>query len=410
MRKITIIGAGQAGLLLGHGLLQHGYQVKIITDKTPEHVTNGSILSTQCLFGSSLAIEQELGLDNWHTQEPSIQHMKVCITDPETLGTKMIEWQGKLNKPALSVDQRVKFPQWMAEFEAKGGELVIKEVTDDDLNHYAEHSDLVIIASGKGYLKQLFQIHRERSPFKKPQRKLTAVYVSNPHTAPRSSVSANFIPGVGEYFAIPVLSHSGPCEALLFEATNSSAMDCFSRVDTPQAVLDKAKSLLKEYLPWEYEHHKEAQIIDSNASLLGYITPTVRHPVAKLASGASVLGIADTVCVNDPITGQGANNATKAAKVYLSQILEHGDKEFDDQWMSATFERFWEEAQWSTQWSNMMLTPPPEFVLNLLGSAMKYPQLADRLANAFDDPQDLFPWFADPQETEQYLASMAANN
>lgn len=406
MRKITIIGAGQAGLLLGHGLLQHGYQVQIITDKTPEHVASGSILSTQCLFGSSLAVEQELGLNNWSTQGPNIHSMKVCITNPEAQGTKAIEWQGSLNKPAQSVDQRVKFPLWMADFQAKGGELVVKEVTDDDLNLYAEQSDLVIIASGKGYLKQLFQINRERSPFKKPQRKLTAVYVNGTHNTTRSSVSAHFIPGIGEYFAIPVLSHSGPCEALLFEATNGSPLDCFSRVDTPQAVLEKAKSFLKEYLPWEYEYHKDAQIVDSNASLLGYITPTVRHPIAKLASGASVLGIADTVCVNDPITGQGANNATKAAKVYLSQIVEQGEKEFDDQWMNTTFERFWEDVQWSTQWSNMMLTPPPEFVLNLLGSAMKYPQLADRLANAFDDPQDLFPWFSDPREAERYLASL----
>ena len=33
-RKILIVGAGQAGLQLAHGLLQHGYQVTLMSART----------------------------------------------------------------------------------------------------------------------------------------------------------------------------------------------------------------------------------------------------------------------------------------------------------------------------------------------------------------------------------------
>ena len=45
----------------------------------------------------------------------------------------------------------------------------------------------------------------------------------------------------------------------------------------------------------------------------------------------------DAVCLNDPITGQGSNNAAKAAAVYLKRILDHGDRPFDEAWMQGTF-------------------------------------------------------------------------
>jgi hypothetical protein len=59
----------------------------------------------------------------------------------------------------------------------------------------------------------------------------------------------------------------------------------------------------------------------------------VRRPVARLPSGAPVLGMADAVVLNDPITGQGSNNAAKRAELYLAGILEHGDDPFSAEWV-----------------------------------------------------------------------------
>src|SRR6478672_4943236 len=47
MRKIAIVGAGQSGLQLALGLLQKGYEVTVISNRTPEQVLNGRVTSSQ---------------------------------------------------------------------------------------------------------------------------------------------------------------------------------------------------------------------------------------------------------------------------------------------------------------------------------------------------------------------------
>ena len=134
----------------------------------------------------------------------------------------------------------------------------------------------------------------------------------------------------------------------------------------------------------------------------------VHKPIGRLPSGKLVLGLADAVVLNDPITGQGSNNASKAAKVTMDAIVAHGDRPFDAAFMQATFDRSWAYAQYVTGWTNALLQPPPPHVLKIMGSAQAYPALARRIANGFDNPLDLFPWFAVPEEAERYLQQLAA--
>jgi hypothetical protein len=118
--------------------------------------------------------------------------------------------------------------------------------------------------------------------------------------------------------------------------------------------------------------------------------------------------MADAVVLNDPITGQGSNNAAKCAAIYLNAILSHGAEAFDAGWMQSTFDTYWTYAQYVTGWTNALLQPPPPHALRLMGAAQEYPVLARRIANGFDNPLDLFPWFAVPEEAEQYLQRLAA--
>jgi hypothetical protein len=111
--------------------------------------------------------------------------------------------------------------------------------------------------------------------------------------------------------------------------------------------------------------------------------------------------------LNDPITGQGSNNASKAAAAYLDAIRAHGDGEFGRAWMEQTFERFWADTgTWVTTWTNALLSPPPPHVLQLLGAGNTSPELAHRFVNGFDDPRDYFDWFMDPESAERYLAEV----
>jgi hypothetical protein len=58
-------------------------------------------------------------------------------------------------------------------------------------------------------------------------------------------------------------------------------------------------------------------------------------------------------------------------------------------------------------WTNAMLAPPPAHVMNLLGAAATYPEIAHRFVNGFADPSDFQHWFLDPEKAERYLASVA---
>lgn len=408
-RRITIVGGGQSGLQLGCGLLDHGYEVEIVQNRTAEDIRTGKVLSSQCMFDRALENERELGLNFWEKDCPTVDSINFVVPAPDAPSQKAIEWNGRLDRYAQAVDQRVKIPGWMAEFERRGGQLTIHEATIDDLEAYARASDLVIVAAGKGDIAKLFERDAEKSPYDKPQRALALTYVKGMVPRPgHSAVCFNLIPGVGEYFVFPSLTTSGPCEIMVLEGIPGGPMDCWKDVRNPEEHLAKSKWILDTFLPWEAERCRNIELTDDNGILSGAFAPTVRKPIGRLPSGAIVLGMADAVCLNDPITGQGSNNASKAAKAYMEAILAHGDRPYDAAFMQATFDKYWAYAQYVVGWTNALLQPPPPHVLQIMGSAQAYPELARRIANGFDNPVDLFPWFAVPEEADAYLQKLAA--
>ncbi|MEY9878202.1 2-polyprenyl-6-methoxyphenol hydroxylase-like FAD-dependent oxidoreductase [Streptacidiphilus sp. MAP12-33] len=406
MRKITIVGAGQSGLQLGLGLLGHGYDVTIVSDRTGQEIREGRVLSSQCMFGTALSHERVLGLDFWDAECPAVHGLAVSVADGQ--GGRALSWSSRLDAPARSVDQRVKIPVWMEEFERRGGALVLRDVTAEDLDEYTRTSDLVIVAAGKGKISGVFERDAARSPYDQPQRALALTYVTGMTPRPdHSAVNFNIVPGVGEYFVFPALTTSGPCDIMVFEGVPGGPMDCWAEVTTPEEHLAKSLEILREFFPWEAERCAEVALTDAGGVLAGRFAPTVRKPVGELPSGAAVLGLADVVVLNDPITGQGSNNASKCAASYLASILEHGDRPFDRAFMEATFARYWDYAQYVTTWTNALLAPPPPHVLQVLGAANGSPVVARRFVNGFDDPRDFFLWLMDPAATEAYLASVA---
>jgi len=213
---------------------------------------------------------------------------------------------------------------------------------------------------------------------------------------------------VGEYFVFPALTTSGPCEIMVFEGVPGGPMDCWDDVATPAEHLARSKWILDTFLPWEAERCRSVELTDDLGILAGRFAPTVRKPVGWLPSGRPVLGMADAVLLNDPITGQGSNNASKGAAVYLQAILERGEGPFDAIWMQETFERLWAYAEKVVGWTNALLLPPPPHVLEVLGAAGAYPAVAHRFANGFDNPPEYYDWFMFPDKAEAYLAEVAA--
>ena len=403
MRRIAIVGAGQSGLQLGLGLLDKGYDVTILTNRTAEEIQNGKVMSSQCMFHTALQTERDVGLNFWEEQCPAVEGIGLSLVSPEN-GEKMFEWSARLERYAQSVDQRVKMPVWIKEFEQRGGKLIIQDVGIAELEKIADEYDLVLLAAGKGEVVKQFERDDVRSTFNQPQRALALTYVKGmQRIEPYSRVTFNILPGIGEYFSFPALTVNGPCDIMVFEGIPGGPLDCWQDIKTPEQHLEKSLELLQKYVPWEAERCKNVELTDAGGFLSGRFAPTVRKPILHLSTGKKVFGMADALVVNDPITGQGSNNAAKCSKIYFDAILAHADQPFDENWMYNTFEKYWGYAETVVAWTNSLLQPPQAHVVQLLAEASQNQSIASAIANNFDNPTQFSPWWFDANEAQTFI-------
>ncbi|MEV6424571.1 FAD-dependent oxidoreductase [Streptomyces sp. NPDC051662] len=406
MREIAIVGAGQAGLQLALGLLARGYDVTVVAARDAQQIRSGRVMSTQGMFGPALRLEREAGLNLWQRRTPEVLAIRAAVA--EGPGSQALAFTGPLDEAQQSVDQRVKMADWLELFEARGGRVIHRAVDAAELERLASERDLTLVAAGRGELAEVFARDERRPRFDGPRRTLSCVYlhgVRMPGGPRLPQVRIHVVPGVGEVFLQPALTTSGPCTTLLWEAVPGGPLDCWQDRPSPREHLARSLDLLRTFLPWEYELCAAAEPTDARATLFGAVTPTVRHPVARLSPDTHVLGMADVVVVNDPVTGQGANNAARCADIYLRAILERGEGAFDPAWMRRTFDAFWDHARHTTAFTTMMLGPLPEHMLRVLSTAVTHEAVARRFANVYADPSDFTNWLADPAATDAYLAS-----
>ncbi|MBB6171905.1 2-polyprenyl-6-methoxyphenol hydroxylase-like FAD-dependent oxidoreductase [Nocardiopsis mwathae] len=405
MRRILIVGAGQSGLQMAIGLLADDYDVTLVSLHSPEEIRAGRVLSTQCLFGAALRDEHRHGLDTHNGAAPPIGGVGVGLADAK--GGLSADWTGRLREPARSVDQRLKMAAWLEEVERRGGRILIHRATVEDLDRAADSYDLVVVATGRGELGELFERDGQRSEFAAPQRTLTAAYVHGmAEHAAGSVLRRNVLPGVGEILVTPSYTLGGPCHAITVEAVPGGPMDTAPGSDEgAEAMLARVLEAVRRHTPWEYERCRGVELTDGRAVLQGAVTPVVRKPVGRLPGGAAVLAMGDAVVTNDPVTSQGANSAAQCAKAYRRAIVDHGDRPFDAEFMRSAFDGHWQHARHVVAWSKVMLRMPPH-VQELLQAAQYSQETADRFANGFADPADFIGWFLHPRRASEYLTSL----
>src|SRR3954447_20631549 len=111
MRKILIVGSGQSGLQLALGLQAEGYEVTLMANRTADEIRSGHIMSTQVMFRTALQHERDLKLNFWEEQAPRIEGLGVSVAGPPTPEgphARAVDWVGRLDGYAQSVDQRIK--------------------------------------------------------------------------------------------------------------------------------------------------------------------------------------------------------------------------------------------------------------------------------------------------------------
>lgn len=413
MRRILIVGAGQSGLQLGLSLLRHGYDVTMMSARTPEQIRDGRVTSTQCMYAPSLALEQEYGLNLWEEQAPAIKGQRLAVGTPP--GTLTMRFGAPWPAPAQSVDQRVKMAAWLELFEDWGGQVQYQGVTTSDLDELTalRRWDLVIVAAGRGELAELFERDDRRSPYEAPRRVLAVAYLHGVEQAadfPDHALNITTTPGVGEMYLVPGWTLSGGCEMLLWEGLPDGPAGLACWQDKPKAEEQTARmlGLMRTYAPWEYERCQHAELTDGRATMLAAYPPVVRQPVGTLARGGQVLGMADAVVTNDPAALQGSNNAARCASIYLHRILGREDLPFDAEWMRDTFDAYWEHAGPATAFTNVMLDPPSERLRRVFTAATVHQEVAERFGHGYADPADLQDWLLDPGRCDAYLSSLGA--
>jgi hypothetical protein len=407
MKNIGIIGAGIAGLHLGLFLQQHGIDATIYSDKSPAEMRSGRIPNFVVRFDDTIERERILGVNHWDFPDFGINGVHMYIAaEPSP-----IVWFGAKKQAASAVDMRIYQSTLLEDFETRGGKVVIGEIQAGDVAALAEQHDLLVIASGRGNLAQMFPRDAARSPYTAPQRLLTGAIFRGIEFTDPVGVIYTISPGNGEIFQAPLTTFDGQrvCN-LLFEGIPGQAFDVLSHLryaDDPQKFEATVLDLVREHAPMIYEHInlQEFGVLRPLDVLQGAITPTVRHGYIALGNGKFALALGDAHIQVDPVIAQGANTASKCAWRLGEALLE--DRILDEKFCRETEQTLWQAARAAIEWTNAALQPPPPHAVEVFAAAANNPAIADELVENFNTPERSWEIFSSPHGAADYLKKHA---
>lgn len=422
-RKIAIVGSGHAGLVAGHALLQAGHDITLYSDRTAEQWLHGSRpTGAAARFASALGYERELGLAHWEHLAPKAYgaHLTVC----PSARNRLVTMTGRSDTFFQAVDLRLQSHRWMIDLEAAGAQVVIDKVDVAKLDEIAARHELVLVATGRGPLAELFPRDAERSVYDAPQRKLAMVIVTGAAQdidgVPFLGARFDMLAPYGEMVAVPYYHRDhGATWCVSFEAKPGGPMDRFDGCTTGEDVVAIAKQLFRELLPWQAEWAEHMELADPQGWLTGAVTPMVRVPVGRLPSGRVVMPVGDTAISVDPIAGQGANLGNKLVQRIVATIAAAPGATFDAAWMTRTFEAFWADHGAATvAYTNLLLEPPTAATQMLLiaqcgstgSGAAPHQRIADAMFENFVDPRRMTAAFLDRRLANQVIGELSGHS
>ncbi|WP_425840850.1 styrene monooxygenase/indole monooxygenase family protein [Streptomyces fractus] len=401
MPDIGIVGTGVAGLHLGLLLRARGIDVTLYTDRPPEAAASGRLPATVAHHAPTLLREETLGVQRWpgDTYGYGCHHHYVGGPTP-------LIFRGDFVAPSRAVDNRLYLPALAADLQERGGELVVRQVTPADLEHVAARHDLLVVASGRGPLAGLFPTVADSATADAPRRLLCAGLYHGVAPNDPKGVTLSIAPGRGEVIEIPLYSAAGHVTALLFECVPGGGADGLCAADAGE---DEGRFLRAVLDELAHHHPTVFERVDLAAfGLTGpldvvrtAIVPTVRADYTQLPSGRYALALGDAHITVDPIVGQGANAASYSAQVVADAIAE--DLAFDELFCRRVAQRRAEVVLGAARWSELMVRPPAEHILELLGAMSTHKSAADEFTDNFGYPDRQWSVVATPERTHAFL-------
>ncbi|WP_437735298.1 styrene monooxygenase/indole monooxygenase family protein [Sorangium sp. So ce1335] len=409
MPTIAIVGAGMAGLHLALHLQQEGIDVSLHEERTPDEIRAGRLPSTVALSPLTRARQRALGVAHWEGAEHATGTVRMRVAaDPP------LAFVGHLADHMLFIDMRVYLPRLLEDFAARGGRVVKASLDAAGIRDLAAGHDLVVVATGRAGLSDLFPKVPERSPHAGPQRRLFAGIVRGLRMPERLEFMFQLSPGHGEIFENQYLTRDGVAPALLIEAIPGGALEPITRMryeDDPARFDAALLDAVLAHAPLTGERVDRARfgVASPRDYLTGAVTPVVRRAYAPLGGGRFALALGDLHITHDPIMGQGANMATLAAWLAAERIAGQAaaGAAFDEAFCADLDDRLWEALRPATEWTNAFLLPPPDHAVALLAAASRSQSLADTFATNFSYPDRQWAILSSPEATARFIASHA---
>jgi 2-polyprenyl-6-methoxyphenol hydroxylase-like FAD-dependent oxidoreductase len=401
---IGIVGSGVSGLHLGLFLRAHDVPVTMYGDKEPDTIRAGRLLNTVGHHHHTLERERALGVHHWDAAEYGYGCHHHCIGGE-------VRFRGDFEHPSSVIDYRVYLPRLMEDFQERGGELVVKPgVGPEEVERLSQRHELMVIAVGRRSMEDLFARRDDKSPYDRPQRRLSAGIYSGIEYSDPKGVGIHFSPGHGELLELPIYSHDGFATALLFENVPGGALEPLAHLrydDDPAAYDHLVLEALRAHYPMAAERvDPDAFGLWSSRDLLqGALTPIVRKDYARLGSGRYALAVGDSHTVVDPMMGQGANSASYSAWTIGEAII--ADQVYDERFCQRVARRREGFVHSVSDWTNLMLNPPPH-VMEFIGAMVQDKALCDEFTSNFNDPERQVDVLGTPERTRAYLAARGA--
>ena len=407
MTTIGIIGAGIAGLHHALFLQKHGIQVTLYTDRSADELRKSRLPNTVALMGTTRSREIELGINHWDKPE-----LRTHLADISIAGDHPIAFRSSILEPLIFIDMRLYVPTLMADFEKLGGKTVVVRCSPEEVGKLAADHDLMVVTTGRAGLTAMFPRIAERSPYHEPQRRLFAGLFRGVSLPSPFTFNFNIIPGLGEVFESQFVTHDGPVTGITIEAVPGGALEALTHLvydDDPAAFNAAVLAVLRAHAPATYARIDPAAFALTGPldTLSGAVVPTARRAWAALPGGRFAIAIGDTHIAHDPITGLGANTASRGAWLLGQLVVEHtrAGGRFDEAFCAVADQRLWEMARSATEWTNAFLQPPPQHVVDVFVAAAQNSKIADALVGNFNYPDRQWQILSSPDSTAAFISS-----